>query len=193
MAELPVCWAVRVPALSRPRRPDPARRGKVPLFNGLSDASWLRFTYDLGTTTTVLLRVEGFRELKPDEDAEQLPCLVRNGFRAVSWQARCSIRTASADGARLLQSVPAHSLPLSEQIDAAFPRVAKVILSEQHACVVLGLCCMLERVGEGTFLSVEHQGTRPYHANHRNHCRNHCAYRRKRKRTLLLAQWHQQL
>jgi len=116
----------------------------------LSHASWLRFTYDMGTTTEVLLSVDAVGEMTAD--ASLFPRLIRDKIAALF-----PIGLESDEGCRLIKSVPAHSVPLHEQVDAAFPRLAKAMLSQNYECVTLGLSNIFSE-NSANFFSLKHKG-----------------------------------
>ena len=116
----------------------------------LSEASWLRFTYDMGAATQVLLSVDAVGEMTAD--ASLFPRLIRDKIAALF-----PIGLESDEGCRLIKSVPAHSVPLHEQVDAAFPRLAEAMLSQHYVCVTLGLSNIFT-AHSANFFSVKHKG-----------------------------------
>jgi hypothetical protein len=121
----------------------------------LSESCKMRFVYDMGSPTNVPLTLERTGDMTLAE-ASLLPRAVEGGFGAVSWQARVSIVKSSPEWSQFLQGVPSHSTSPQDRVDAAFPRLAKAILSKKHAKVTLGRCNLVTDL-DSLFLSIEHK------------------------------------
>lgn len=130
-----------------------------------------RFTYDLGTTSTVFMKVLASGELDKETEyplvlnltppimtikRDILFPLTSDNLQTVGDQIDCSARFVStAERNEILSTVPAFSAPEEVKLDVLFPNFSRAFLHEKYTSFVIGLSSMITRPSDGTFLAMD--------------------------------------
>ena len=130
-----------------------------------------RLTYDLGTTSTVFMKVLAIGELDKETEyplilhltppittikRDILFPLTSDNLQAVGAQIDCSARFVStAERNGILSAVPAFSAPEEVKLDVLFPNFSRAFLHEKYTSFVIGLSSMITRPSDGSFLSMD--------------------------------------
>ena len=130
-----------------------------------------RLTYDLGTTSTVFMKVLAIGELDKETEyplilhltppittikRDILFPLTSDNLQAVGAQIDCSARFVStAERNEILSAVPAFSAPEEVKLDVLFPNFSRAFLHEKYTSFVIGLSSMITRPSDGSFLAMD--------------------------------------
>ena len=140
-------------------------------FN-LTEQHHCQFEYDLGTTTTIFMKVLSIGSLDGDKDSYPqmvdmsgpmtdakrkflLPLTADNVSAASSGFNVCSRIVTLSQRPVLLQQVASFSTPMEQQIDSLFPHFSNAVLKGKHLGFTLGLLNMIASVKDSIFCSME--------------------------------------